>query len=156
MDTNAFIRHYTKKILLESRTKKPLGGISKASREVLGLADTNPKELLRRLGISSTEKVNIEKILNSFVSNDDVSSAFENVNAYPAGVYEVYIKIFNVDKENISLSQKAAVSPHQAWRYVKAAINAASKVGVIDINPDKISYQIFEEDEEKLLVRVTT
>jgi len=75
---------------------------------------------------------------------------------HSSSVHEIYIRVLGDEDSGLPPVKRAAISPFQAWRYVKAAINAAAKAGILKVDPDKISYQVFEEDKEKFLVRVET
>ena len=165
MNTDTFIRHYTRKILAEARVRKRLGGISRGAREALGLADTNPAELLKRLGFpSGSGKMTLKEVIENFADNRTVALAFEDPTALSNKAVEIYIRVLDSESEedeggkrsstNLSPIDRAAISPYQAPRYVKATINAAAKLEILDIDPSKVDYQVFEEDGEKFLVRV--
>jgi hypothetical protein len=157
MNTEDFIRHHARKILAEARERRKIGGISRAAREVLGLADSDPKALLSRLGIPSNKKIELKDVVELFAKNETVSQAFEDPSFPSASAAEVYIKVLPASsdgKDGLSLRDRCAVSPFQAPRYLKAAITAAKKAGVLDIDLAKVEYQVFEEDGEKFLVRV--
>jgi len=156
MNTDTFIRHYTRKILTEARERKRLGGISRGAREALGLADTDPKKLLTRLGFpSGGEKMTLESVIKKFTENETVALAFENPRALSSGVVTVYIRVLRDESadegEGLSASDRVAISPYQAPRYVKATVNAAAKAGVLDINPDRVEYRVFKEDDNFLV-----
>ena len=165
MNTDTFIRHYTRKILAEARVRKRLGGISRGAREALGLADTNPAELLKRLGFPTDGgKMTLKEVIENFADNRTVALAFEDPTALSNKAVEIYIRVLDSESEedeggkrsstNLSPIDRAAISPYQAPRYVKATINAAAKLEILDIDPSKVDYQVFEEDGEKFLVRV--
>lgn len=165
MNTDTFIRHYTRKILAEARVRKRLGGISRGAREALGLADTNPAELLKRLGFpSGSRKMTLKEVIENFADNRTVALAFEDPTALSNKAVEIYIRVLDSERDededgkrsstNLSPIDRAAISPYQAPRYVKATINAAAKLEILDIDPSKVDYQVFEEDGEKFLVRV--
>jgi len=167
MNTDTFIRHYTRKILAEARVRKRLGGISRGAREALGLADTNPAELLKRLGFPTDGgKMTLKEVIENFADNRTVALAFEDPTALSNKAVEIYIRVLDSESEedededgkrsstNLSPIDRAAISPYQAPRYVKATINAAAKLKILDIDPSKVDYQVFEEDGEKFLVRV--
>lgn len=160
MNTNTFIRHYTRKILSEARVRKRLGGISRDAREALGLADTNPKQLLTRLGFSFDKKLDFKSVIENFAKNEVVSAAYSDPSFPSDKIAEIYIKVLDVDESsdddaaNLTSSQRWAISPYQAPRYVKATLSAAVKAGILDLDLKKVEYQTWEENEEKFLVRV--
>jgi hypothetical protein len=160
MNTEDFIRHHARKILAETRERRKIGGISRAAREVLGLADSDPKTLLSRLGIPSNKKIELKDVVELFAKNAAVAQAFEDPSFPSASAAEVYIRVLPASSDGsdgsdgLSLRDRCAVSPFQAPRYLKAAITAAKKAGVLDIDLAKVEYQVFEEDGEKFLVRV--
>ena len=159
MNTNTFIRHYTRKILSEARVRKRLGGISREAREALGLADTNPKELLTRLGFSLDRKLDFKSIIKNFAKNEVVSAAYSDPSFPNNNTAEIYIKVLEADESddddsaNLTSAQRWAISPYQAPRYVKATLSAAVNAGILDLDLKRVVYQTWEE-EEKFFVRV--
>ena len=158
MNTNTFIRHYTWKILSEARVRKRLGGISHEAREALGLADTNPKELLTRLGFSLDRKLDFKSIIENFAKNEVVSAAYSDPSFPNNKIAEIYIKVLEAnesddDSASLTSAQRWAISPYQAPRYVKATLLAAVNAGILDLDLKRVVYQTWEE-EEKFLVRV--
>lgn len=161
MNTNTFIRHYTRKILSEDRVRKRLGGISREAREALGLADTNPKELLTRLGFSLDKKLDFKSIIENFAKNEVVSAAYSDPSFPNDKTAEIYIKVLEADESddddsaNLTSAQRWAISPYQAPRYVKATLSAAVKAGILDLVLKRVAYETWEEEEEeKFLVRI--
>ena len=156
MDTAEFIRQQTRKILKEARVKKNIGGKSTAAREALGLADSNPKKLLNKIGINTSGNQTLQSVLQSFLKNETIGEAFEQNMTVKNGVFNLYVKILDDDDDDkVPLRLRAAISPFQAPRYVRAVLTAASKAGIIDVDVSKMKFALYEEDESKFCVEVS-
>lgn len=156
MDTAEFIRQQTRKILKEERVRKRLGRTSLAAGDALGLADSNPKKLLNKIGINTSGNQTLQSILQSFLKNETIGEAFEQNMTVNNGAFNLYIKILDDDDDDkVSLKLKTAISPFQAPRYVKAVVKAASKEGIINVDISKLKFSLFEEDESKFCVEVS-
>ena len=156
MDTAEFIRQQTRKILKEARVKKNIGGKSTAAGEALGLADSNPKKLLNKIGINTSGNQTLQSVLQSFLKNETIGEAFEQNMTVKNGVFNLYVKILDDDDDDkVPLRLRAAISPFQAPRYVRAVLTAASKAGIIDVDVKKMKFALYEEDESKFCVEVS-
>lgn len=156
MDTAEFIRQQTRKILKEARVRKNIGGKSTAAREALGLADSNPKKLLNKIGINTSGNQTLQSVLESFLKNETIGEAFEQNMTVNRGVFNLYIKILDDDDDDeVPLRLRAAITPFQAPRYVRAVLTAASKAGIIDVDVKKMKFALYEEDESKFCVEVS-
>jgi hypothetical protein len=156
MDTAEFIRQQTRKILKEARVRKRLGRTSLAAGDALGLADSNPKKLLNKIGINTSGNQTLQSVLQSFLKNETIGEAFEKNMTVNNGAFSLYIKILDDDDDDkVSLKLKTAISPFQAPRYVKAVVKAASKEGIISVDINKLKFSLFEEDESKFYVEVS-
>ena len=156
MDTAEFIRQQTRKILKEARVKKNIGGKSTAAGEALGLADSNPKKLLNKIGINTSGNQTLQSVLQSFLKNETIGEAFEQNMTVKNGVFNLYVKILDDDDDDkVPLRLRAAISPFQAPRYVRAVLTAASKAGIIDVDVSKMKFALYEEDESKFCVEVS-
>lgn len=156
MDTAEFIRQQTRKILKEARVRKNIGRTSLATDEALGLADSNPKKLLNKIGINTSGNQTLQSVLQSFLKNETIGEAFEQNMTVKNGVFNLYVKILDDDDDDkVPLRLRAAISPFQAPRYVKAVVKAASKEGIISVDIKKMKFALYEEDESKFCVEVS-
>lgn len=157
MNTDTFIRHYTRKILAEARVRKRLGGISRGAREALGLADSKPAALLQRIGIPLSGEFTVDEILRMALKNDILSQAFSSDVLMTENSIEVYVNSFDDSgqgEEKLPPAMRASIVPAQAPRYLKALLNACINVGILKLDSQKIEYALFEEG-EKLLVKIS-
>jgi len=113
----------------DSENVERIGRISGASGEAIGLASTNPKELLRRLGVANykpTGKTNTDKLLEFIKqilrSNKEMGLAFDSPE----------ISNSNVRIPLAFIGQGVtAIGAPQAPRYIRASIIAFNAVGFI-------------------------
>ena len=156
MDTAEFIRQQTRKILKEARVRKNIGRTSLATDDALGLADSNPKKLLNKIGINTSGNQTLQSVLQSFLKNETIGEAFEQNMTVKNGVFNLYVKILDDDDDDkVPLRLRAAISPFQAPRYVRAVLTAASKAGIISVDVSKMKFALYEEDESKFCVEVS-
>ena len=156
MDTAEFIRQQTRKILKEARVRKNIGRTSLATDDALGLADSNPKKLLNKIGINTSGNQTLQSVLQSFLKNETIGEAFEQNMTVNRGVFNLYIKILDDDDDDeVPLRLRAAITPFQAPRYVRAVLTAASKAGIISVDVSKMKFALYEEDESKFCVEVS-
>jgi hypothetical protein len=154
MNTIEFIQQQTQKILAEDRVqRKHLGNLSRVTRGALGLAESNPKQLLQKIGIPTNKKQTLQQILQRFLDNDVIGEAFNDDLSENRNSFEMSIKILEGDN-SVPARDRPAISPYQAPRYIKATIIAAKNAGVLDTDPESIKYLLFEEDESKFIVQV--
>ena len=157
MDTAEFIRQQTRKILKEARVRKNIGGKSTDAGKALGLANSDPKKLLNKIGINTSGNQTLQSVLQSFLKNETIGEAFEQNMTVKNGVFNLYVKILDDDDDDdkVPLRLRAAISPFQAPRYVRAVLTAASKAGIIDVDVKKMEFALYEEDESKFCVEVS-
>jgi len=137
MDTLQFIRHHTRKILSEEgpkySTRKGLGAgrISAKARQSLGLAATNPTELLRRLKVDNYKtkgNTKLDEVLNFLIevfTKSELGIAFERPQKADKGISIPITMI---------AGKTPAVPKSQAPRYVQATLLAATSNGLIDFD----------------------
>ena len=165
MDTVAFIRYHTRLILEKSEgeptgkytTRRGLGAgrISAKAREQLGLAASQPDELLKRLNMGNYRKKGgsrVEEIfnfLNDAVSKSQLGIAFDRPEKSGTKIIVPLVVI----GEN-----STAVTKTQAPRYIEASLLAGGLLDLIDFNTERDRVQVCgtgKGDEEKFAVIVT-
>lgn len=143
MDTIDFIRHHTRMILEEEgkyKTRKGLGAgaASGAAKQALGLAASNPEELLKRLKVDKYKTRGSSKIeevinfLNEVISKSKMGIAFSKAEKSGSNIE---IPIAMLDEKNTTINKD------QAPRYIKASLLAGGLGGLIDFElaRDKVS-----------------
>jgi len=180
MDTIDFIRHHTRMILeKEEKSSSPeskpehgdfmgkysksvrVGRMSKEAKAALGLAGSNPRELLSRLGLSkytTTGSNKVDEIFN-FIEAVRKSSTLMGV------AFEKPVRQSNsIDIPVFLLGNKVpAIKQTQAPRYMKALLLAGHQLGIVDFDIERNPVGLRsieeeeggEEDDKKFFVRVT-
>jgi hypothetical protein len=167
MNAKDFITHYTKKIIQESSssesshsseiaasTRVKLNRFSRASKEALALAASNPGELANKLRISryedrhsSNPTSSIHHFLTEVMKHEVMNETY--------GVPTAESKKVIIPLEMIS-KKDASISPQQAPRFIKASLIAGALLGLVvfDIEDDKVELHNLGNDEEENLFQV--
>ena len=131
----------------DSEKVERIGRTSGASSEAIGLASTNPKELLKRLGVADykpTGKTNADKLLGFIKqilkSNKEMGLAFD--------MPEISNSNVRIPLALIGQGVTAIGAP-QAPRYIRASIIAFNAVGFINFDASaKGRVQLVSEKKE--------
>lgn len=151
MDTLTFIRHQTRLILKEeeeaARKVNRIGSTSAGSEQALGLATSNPAELLKRLNVGGYKKGSgsrskevknfIEKVMRSSL---EMGMAFEFPKLEGDGII---IPLRTIE------DKLPAIKHTQAPRYIKASLIACGLYS----RKDKIQ-SVGEKDDYSVRIRI--
>lgn len=157
MDTNQFIRHYTRLILKESsddwEDKSNVGGKTLGASDAEARAKSDPKGLLSDLDIDAEgEKLKPSEILQKAIDSDVLAEVFESPTVIGAGI--IVNLVANDEAWPVTaVGQRGS----NGWRYLKAILDASATLGIIDITPGaKLYYRRqIKENEKKCRIIVS-
>jgi len=150
MDTNQFIRHYTRLILAEAssgwETRYNSGGKTLGASEAEGRAKRDPGGLLRDLGVSAGGgKLKPSQILKQAIESDVLSDVFETPRTSGG---DIVVDLVIIDDAWPKTPVGGMGS--NAWRYLRAILDASEMKGIIDLTSGaRLSYQRQVNEGEK-------
>jgi len=150
MDTNQFIRHYTRLILAEApsswETRSNSGGKTLGASEAEGRARGDPGGLLRDLGVSAGGgKLKPSEILRRAIASNVLSDVFKAPRTDGSNI-AVDLVIIDEAWPRTPVGQMGS----NAWRYLRAILDASAIAGIIDLAPGaRLSYQRQVNEGEK-------
>ena len=156
MNTNQFIRHYTRLILKESsgwENKPNVGGKTLGAAEAEARAKSDPRGLLNDLNIDTDgEKLKPSEILEKAIDSDVLSDDFEEPTEADDGII-IDLVINDEAWPATAVGQRGS----NGWRYLKAILDASSTIRIINIPPSaKLYYRRqINENEKKCRIIVS-
>jgi len=156
MNTNQFIRHYTRLILKESsdwEDKSNVGGKTLGAADAEARAKSDPSGLLKDLGIDADgEKLKPSEILEKAIDSDVLSDVFETPDVEDEGII-INLVINDEAWPTTAVGQRGS----NGWRYLKAILDASATKKIIDISSSARLYyrRQINENEKKCRIIVS-